>query len=304
MDIEKLDYKLVAALDSVITEQSFEGAATKLHITQSAVSQRIKQLEQWLAQPVLIRSTPIETTGIGQKLLSHYQKIKQLENSLLSELRPELTSKTTQIAIALNADTLASWFIPAISPLLKQYNIALDLKVSNEEISHERLKKGEVFGAISSQPTSFSGGKARYIGELDYVLCANKEFVKRYFKRGINQQSLRQAPAISFDSSDKMHIDFIKKHFNLNGYDYPRHQVRSSEAFVSMCTAGVAFGLLPTTQVQQLLEQSTLIDLAPELRIKQQLYWHSWHLERGIYKLVSDAIVSYGQHLLQSDSSS
>ncbi|QOL25324.1 LysR family transcriptional regulator ArgP [Thalassotalea sp. LPB0316] len=298
MKVEKLDYKLVMALDSVIAEQSFEGAAKKLHITQSAVSQRIKQLEQWLAQPVLIRSTPIEATAIGQKLLSHYQKIKQLESSLLDELRPELTNTTQQIAIALNADTLATWFIPAMTPVLKTQKIALDLKVANEAVSHELLKKGEVFGAISSQSTSFSGGKAVHLGMLEYVLCASPEFISQYFSSGVNATSLQFAPAISFDSQDTMHTSFIKQHFDLNANDYPRHQVRSSEAFVNMSLAGVAYSLLPTTQAQAFLDNGELIDIAPSLRIQQQLYWHSWHLERGIYREVSQAIVKFAQELL------
>ncbi|GLX84838.1 transcriptional regulator ArgP [Thalassotalea loyana] len=298
MNIEKLDYKLVAALDAVITAQSFEGAATKLHITQSAISQRIKQLEQWLAQPVLIRGTPIEATETGQKLLSHYQKIKQLESALLGELRPDLASATTQVSIALNADTLASWFIPAITPLLKQQNIVFDLKVANEAVSHELLKKGEVFGAVSSHATSFAGGKATFLGELEYVLCANQTFNNQYFSAGLNRESLRHAPAISFDSFDNMHTSFIKQHFNLSANDYPRHQLRSSEAFVSMALAGVAYALLPTTQAQEHLNRHELIDLAPSLRIKQDLYWHSWHLEQGIYKEISNTIVNFAQNLL------
>lgn len=298
MKLKNIDYKLLTALDSVIAEQSFEGAAAKLHITQSAVSQRIKQLEQWLAQPVVIRSTPIEATAAGQKLLSHYQQVKQLEADLLAELRPELTQKPTTIAIALNADTLASWFIPAISVLLKSHNVVLDIKVSNEALSHERLKKGEVFAAISSQNISFAGGKVVHIGQLDYILCASKEFIEKHFKNGVSREALLTAPAISFDHFDNMHTSYIKQHYNLNPNDYPRHQVRSSEAFVSMALNGVAYALLPATQANEFLATGQLVDIAPNKRIHQQLYWHSWTLERGVYKEVSEHILNFGRDLL------
>ena len=50
-----LDYKWIEALDAVVKQRSFERAAEQLYISQSAVSQRIKQLEKWLAQPALVR---------------------------------------------------------------------------------------------------------------------------------------------------------------------------------------------------------------------------------------------------------
>ncbi len=113
-----LDYKLLRALDAVLQEQNFERAARSLHLTQSAISQRIKQLEQQFAEPLLIRSQPLLATPLGQKLLAHYRQVHQLELELAGELTPATPQGPIRISIAVNADSLATWFLPAIAPML------------------------------------------------------------------------------------------------------------------------------------------------------------------------------------------
>ncbi|MGL6164556.1 MAG: LysR family transcriptional regulator, partial [Aeromonas veronii] len=123
--MKELDYKLLRALDAVLQEQNFDRAAKSLHITQSAISQRIKQLEQQFAEPLLIRSQPLQATPLGQKLLAHYRQVHQLELELAGELAPDEPQGPIRISIAVNADSLATWFLPAIAPLLKQHPIEL-----------------------------------------------------------------------------------------------------------------------------------------------------------------------------------
>ena len=296
--MNSLDYKLVHALDVVIKEQHFEKAAEKLNITQSAVSQRIKQLEQQVAQPVLIRSQPLVATRVGQALLRHYRQVKQLEIELIEQLFIEKKSQVTTVPIALNADTLASWFIPALVPVLKSNAVQLDLQVCNESRTQELLKKGEVYAALSCQKKSFSGCKTQYIGEISYILCATSAFKQQYFSKGINRQTLKYAPSVVFDPQDTMHIEYMKTHYQLNSTDYPYHIMRSSEAFVSMALAGVAYCLLPETQANVYLESGELLDIAPKKHLQHKLYWHSWVLERGLFKQISTAIVQYGRQLL------
>lgn len=290
-----LDYKLIHALDTVITEQTFEKAATVLNITQSAISQRIKQLEQFVASPVLIRTHPLQATHTGQKLLSHFRKVRQLEYDLVNDIMPHTHKTLTPISVAVNADTLASWFIPALSDLIKLQSIELKLQVTNEANTQDLLKKGEVFAAISSQQSSFAGGKVTHIGTLKYILCANKEFKQRYFSDGLTEHNLSIAPGVDYDQRDTMHSDYLKNHFGLKRAEYPCHRVRSSEAFVNMAIAGLAYCLLPTTQANEHLKSGKLIDLAPTKHLPQPLYWHSWVLERGIQKKVSETIIAYGE---------
>lgn len=296
-----LDYKLIHALDTVITEQSFEKAALALNITQSAISQRIKQLEQLVAKPVLIRSQPLQATTIGQKLLSHFRKVRQLEYDLVGDIMPNDAQNTVPISIAVNADTLASWFIPALTPILETQSVELNIQVTNEASTQELLKKGEVFAAISSQQRSFAGVKVEYIGTIDYILCASTQYINKYFKGGLSIDNLNRAPCIYYDQKDTMHHDYLKKHFAMKQANYPCHRIRSSEVVVTMALAGLAYGLIPTTQANEHLASGALIDLAPDKHLLMPLYWHSWVLERGVQQLITKTITDYGHNHFNHD---
>ena len=292
------DYKLIHALDVVIKEHSFEKAAEQLNISQSAVSQRIKTLEEQMAQPVLIRVQPPQPTRIGEMLLRHFRQVRQLEYDLVDQVKPTNQHTTVPISIAVNADTLASWFIPSLTPLLKSYPIELNLQVCDETKTKELLKRGEVYAALSNQSESFTGCKVELIGDIDYILCATPEFHQQYFEEGLNAHTLRFAPCVEFDQHDTMHKDYIADHFGIHQGDYPCHTVRSSEAFVTMALAGVAYCLLPQNQANAYLKQGQLLDLQPEKHLQRTLYWHSWVLEKGLHKKVSQCVVNYGKALL------
>lgn len=295
-----LDYKLIHALDVVITEQGFDKAAELLSITQSAISQRIKQLELLIAQPVLIRSQPPRTTEVGQKLLRHFRQVRQLEYDLVAQIMPEEVDAILPVSIAVNADTLSSWFIPALAPLLKRYPIELNLQVENETNTQKLLQRGEVFAAISTHPYHFNGCKISPIGEVDYILCATSEFKSTYFPDGLTLSALKKAPGVNFDQRDLMHSGYIEKHYGLKAGEYPCHTVRSSEAFVKMAIEGVAYCLLPHTQANEYLSTGVLHDLAPHQHLSQMLYWHSWLFEKGIHKDISQTVVRYGIAILST----
>jgi len=293
-----LDYKLIHALDVVITEQSFDKAAEKLSITQSAISQRIKQLELLVAQPVLIRSQPPQTTEIGQKLLRHFRQVRQLEYDLVEQIMPDKVDAILSVSIAINADTLASWFIPAMAPLLKRHPIELNLQIENESTTQKLLQRGEVFAAVSTYSQSFSGCKVSPIGQVIYILCATDDFKDKYFPNELTATALKNAPGVDFDRRDTMHSCYIEENYGLKVGDYPCHTVRSSEAFVQLAIEGVAYCLLPHTQANEYLASGQLVDLAPQQHLSQMLYWHSWLFERGIHKEISQTVINYGRDVL------
>lgn len=296
--MSKFDYKLLHALSTVINEQSFERAANVLCITQSAVSQRIKQLEQQFAQPVLIRSQPIVATTLGKQLLRHYYQVVQLETDLLPQVLPDEPETPITLHIATNADSLATWLIPAISPLIKTHLVEVNMLVEDEVRTVERLKDGQAFGAISVQNTAVKGCQLTELGNLNYILVAAPEFIERYFSQGINAQSLKSAPGVAFDHKDNMHIRFIQEHFELAEGDYPLHAVRSSEAFVNMAKHSAAYCLIAELQIENELATGELVNILPEQKIVETLYWHHWVLLKGVYKAVSDAIITHGKRVL------
>ncbi len=296
--MSELDYKLLAALDKVVSEQSFERAARLLHLTQSAVSQRIKQLELRLAQPLLIRGQPPLPTEAGHRLLAHYRQVSQLESAVMADLLPDAPQKPLTVTIVTNADSLATWLIPALTPLLHSHPIELNLLIEDESRSLERLKRGEAFGAISLYAEPLPGCRCDVLGKMDYILVATPEFRHRYFTEGLNLAALQQAPAVAFDQRDDMHARYIERHFGLPPGDYPCHAVRSAEAFVAIARSGAAYCLIPRLMIETDLQSGRLIELHPQGRLTEPLYWHRWLLERGIHKDLSRRLIEYARQAL------
>ena len=236
-----LDYKWVEALEAIVQLGSFERAAESLYVSQSAISQRIKQLEKFLAQPALIRELPPRPTPIGKKLLGLYGRVRLLESEFIPELMNEATSKPLEVSLATNADSLATWLLPSLTSILKQKRIALNLIVDDEGRTLDKLRSGEVAGAISLESQSIAGCDADYLGRVDYLCVASPEFYQQYFAQGVNRESLQNAPTVAFDHHDDMNDRFIHQHFNLPKGSVLKHTVRSSEAFVKLALSGVAY---------------------------------------------------------------
>jgi len=292
------DYKLLTALSVIIETQNFELAAAKLNISQSAISQRIKLLEENIGQPILIRSQPIELTNVGEQLLSHFKKVQQLENELLPELLPDKPTKPMKISLAVNADSIATWFIKAITPVLKEHLVELNLLIELEDRTLDKLRSGEAIGAVSDIAKPLKGYRAFELGKMNYCLVSSKNFQEKYFPKGVSKASLKMAPGISYDHKDDMHVRYIAKHFDLAASEYYCHSVRSSEAFVELAKQGVAYCLVAELQIKNELASGELINLCPDKQLIETLYWHSWVLVKGINKKISQEIIKVGQELL------
>tara|TARA_R110001583_G_scaffold67490_8_gene192958 strand:+ start:5654 stop:6544 length:891 start_codon:yes stop_codon:yes gene_type:complete len=290
------DYKLLTALDAVLREQSFDKAAKRLHITQSAISQRIKLLEAQHGQPLLIRSQPIKPTPLGQKLLGHYQRVLQLESELNNQLETE--NQLQPLPLAVNADSLATWFIDALTPLLQQQKIVLNLYVADESQTLERLASGEVLACVTSKPKTISGGESHFLGYMEYLCVATPSFIERYFAQGINKQSLQHAPAMIFDQHDDMHLRFLAENFSLKRGQYPCHTVRSSQAFVDITLADGGYSLNSRLHIEKEINSGQLIHILPEKIIYVPLYWHCWQLSGELMGQLTEDVIQHCQKLL------
>ncbi|WP_461538381.1 LysR family transcriptional regulator ArgP [Spongorhabdus nitratireducens] len=295
----RLDYKLLQALDAVVNRRSFEGAADLLCITQSAVSQRIRQLEKQMGQPLVVRSQPPTPTPTGQKLLGLYRRVQLLEQEVLPELQPDINSGFLHIPIAVNADSIGSWLIPGLAPLLKRSRITLDMQVMDESMTLKQLQSGEAVGAISLEQTPLPGCKADYLGKMDYVCVATPDFMQRYFPDGVTAEAMVQAPFMSFDTYDDLHQRFLEQHFSLPPGATPGHRVRSTEAFTIMAKEGIACGVIPKMMIEKELENSELVELIPGLIHSRSLYWHRWSLESGLLQELSEQIIKAAHQSMQ-----
>ncbi|AXG48557.1 ArgP/LysG family DNA-binding transcriptional regulator [Photorhabdus laumondii subsp. laumondii] len=297
--MKRPDYRTLQALDAVIRERGFERAAQKLCITQSAVSQRIKQLENLFGQPLLVRTVPPRPTEQGQKLLALLHQVELLEEQWLGN--EQGTDTPLLLSLAVNADSLATWLLPALHPVLADLPIRLNIQVEDETRTQEQLRRGEVVGAVSIQPQPLPSCLIDKLGALDYLFVASPEFATRHFPNGVTRSALLKAPAVAFDHLDDMHQAFLQQNFELSPGSVPCHIVNSSEAFVQLAKQGSTCCMIPHLQIDQELKNGELIDLTPGLCQRRMLYWHRFAPESRTMKKVTDALLKLGRQMLRQD---
>ncbi|MBA3008742.1 MAG: LysR family transcriptional regulator ArgP [Proteobacteria bacterium] len=297
-----LDYKLLQALANVIQEGGFDKAALRLNLTQSAVSQRIKLLEDQMGTLLVTRTVPPAPTPEGKHLLKHYIQVQSLEADLTCSLTPLAQENFQVFAVGINADSLATWFFPAVTLFLGENRVLLDLKVDDQEQTHRLLRNGEVAGCISSEDRPVQGCSVTPIGTMTYRMVAAPQFVKTYFPRGFGKNGLEKAPAVIFNRRDDLHSRFLKTYFKeaitlatnpkkVPAPKIPIHYVPSSEKFVGMILDGLAYGMVPDLQGLAHIKKGLLVDLAPDTPVLVDLYWHRWQLSSILLDEFSKAIV-------------
>ncbi|HEY5800765.1 MAG TPA: ArgP/LysG family DNA-binding transcriptional regulator, partial [Burkholderiaceae bacterium] len=198
-----LDPRHCAALIAVIESGSFEQAAAQLHLTPSAVSQRVRALEEALGKPLVIRTRPCRATPDGQRLLRHLRMARLLEQELEAEFEGDDAAPLT-VALAVNADSLASWVLPALVPFARQENILLDLTVEDQNHTFALLEAGKVSGCISTQAKAMRGCAAEALGTMRYRAMAAPEFKAQWFAGGMTQAAARRAPALFYNCKDDL----------------------------------------------------------------------------------------------------
>ena len=274
-----IDPKGLNAFTAILSHLSFEKAAASLCITQSAVSQRLKLLEQNLGQTLLIRSPQLKATQAGQSLLKYAQNLEQIERSLFQELAPQKQVDWLKVSIATNADSLSTWLLSALAPWCKQHKVLLNLKVDDQDQTHQLLQNGEVIGCISSVEQVSRGCTSTALGSIEYFCVASPSFYQQYFSKGVNKASLSLAPMIIFNHKDLLQHQYLDEFFGIDANQQLHHLVPSSEGYLEWIRLGMGFGMAPKNQMQPLLDRSELRLLTPDHSINVPMYWQQWGVE-------------------------
>ncbi len=287
-----LDYKLIEALAAVLQEGGFDKAARVLCLTQSAVSQRIKQLEEQCGQILLARTTPPQPTPAGRILLRHHLQVRQLEEEVQGQISGQGQEAAT-LAIGINADSLATWFGAIIPAFVRREGVLIDLRVDDQDQTHQLLKNGEVMGCISTQATAVQGCSIRELGCMPYRVFASPDFAAQWFGgAGLTLEACHRAPFILFNRKDEVHHQLFTQLFGAIPAPLPTHYLPSSEKFAEVIAAGMGYGMLPDQQSQSLVQQGRIIDLAPGILVPVRLYWHCWNRTSTILGKLSEYLVS------------
>lgn len=277
-----LDYRLIAALDAVIEAGTFERAAERLGLTQSAVSQRIRQLEERIGQILLVRSSPPRATEAGQRLLGHYRRVRLLEQDLPADLHPDRHSETPVLPLAVNADSLATWFMPVLDRITTEEGVLIDLRIADQDVTHTLLRRGEVAACVSAWSKPIQGCTRHRLGVMRYRLCATPDFSRRWFPEGLSRDAVSAAPAAIFNRDDSLHHRLLRLELNRMPERIACHYLPSHAAFNHMILAGQAYGSMIEDEVREHLSTGRLIDLLAGRGLEVELYWHAWALGAGL----------------------
>ncbi|WP_313738634.1 LysR family transcriptional regulator ArgP [Pseudomonas sp.] len=269
------DYKLLSALAAVIEQAGFERAAQALGLSQSAVSQRIKLLEARVGQPVLIRAMPPEPTEVGRQLLNHVQQVRLLERDLQRQV-PALDEHglPERLRIALNADSLATWWAEAVGAFSTEQWVLFDLVVEDQEVGLKRMRAGEVAASLCSSERPVAGARSLALGAMRYRALASPDFMARHFAQGFQAARLARTPGIVFGPDDFLQHRYLAS-LGIEG-GFLHHLCPSSEGFVRLLEAGMGWGLVPELQASAQLAQGTLVEICADTPIDVPLYWHHW----------------------------
>ena len=294
-----LDRDQLETFATVAEQQSFERAAAVLNVTRGAVSQRIKALEESLATILLLRDKPVTPTQPGEVLLRHVQSLRLLEASAVRELSTSSDrAGPIPLSIAVNADSLATWFPTLLRELFAMRAVALEVVTDDQDHTSGRLLRGEVVGCISTDAKPASGFLAEPLGAMEYRCYATPGFVAEFLGDGLSVPNALRAPAILFNRKDALHDEFLQQRFGIRIDRYPRHYLPSPSALLEGIVMGAGYGLVPSLQATGLVKESVLQELAPSHPVHVNLYWHHWEMEPPIARAITELVVSHAAERL------
>ncbi len=291
--MRSFDIDGLECLAAIVEEGGFERAAVRLSITQSAVSQRLRSLEAQAGTVLLVRSRPLRATTAGRLLIKHAVQLRLLRADLANDLQ-ELTAGSAareedRISIAINADSIATWALPALSPLVSA-GLPLEIITDDQDFTHEWLREGQVLGCVTTLKQALRGCKVLPLGDMEYVAVASAGYARAHCPQGLNAGNFRQIPFVAFNRKDDLQTQFVANALGLRRVALVQRFVPSSEGQVRAVLAGWGASVVPRLQVQGLLARGDLVNLAPATALPVRLYWHCWNLDSAVIDRMTDAL--------------
>src|SRR6218665_2151289 len=282
-------------LAAIVEEGGFERAAQRLNVTQSAVSQRLRVLEAQVGSVLIVRSRPLRPTPAGQLLLKHTKQLRLLRPGLerdLQELAPSApggTREDERIAIAINADSIATWAMRALHALVQQ-RLPLEIIVDDQDFTQEWLRSGQVLGCVTTLRQALRGCKMVPLGAMRYVAVAATGYAQQHLPQGLSAHNFRAVSFLSFNRKDDMAAEFVARAFGLRRVALNQLFVPGSEAQMRAVAAGWAVGVVPELLARGPVADGSMVDLAPGRSLPIALYWHCWNLESALLDALSAAL--------------
>lgn len=300
----KFPSEQLSTFAAVLSEGTLEAAARTLHITPSAVSQRLKALEQTAGRVLLQRTNPVQPTEAGEVLLRLARQVAQLEADTGAELGLGADGPRLALPIVVNADSLGVWFLQALAQVPADVDVTFDLHRDDEQHSASFLRSGKVMAAVTATPDPVQGCRVEPLGVMRYLAVAEPGFAARWFPDGVDRRKLNAAPAVDFDRKDTYQWAFVEAlptittGESLEGKG-PRHYVPSSHDFGNAIRLGLGWGLIPEIQCEEDIKDGKLVELAPGRPLDVALYWQRWKTASNVLDIVSDTVRTVAAQFLR-----
>lgn len=289
-----LDLAQLRALRAAVDAGTLEAAARDLHVTPSAISQRLKALEQATGRVLLVRSRPVQVTEPGRAVLRLARELELLTADTARELADD--ASRVVLPVAVNADSLATWFLPALAPLRDE--VLLDLHRADQDDTSALLREGTVVAAVTAAATPVPGCSSTPLGVLRYRPAAVPDFAQQWFPDGPTAAALAQAPIVNFDRDDDLQRGWLRRRARAQP-DPPAHHVPSTEGFVQAVLAGLGWGMLSDLQLEDPTLRSAIVLLDPRATIDVPLHWQRWKVRSPSLERLSETVLTGGRQALR-----
>ncbi len=276
-----MDLSQLRALAATVDGGSFEAAAAVLHLTPSAVSQRIKALETSTGRVLVQRTKPTAVTEAGEP----YLRLARQVTALIAETDRQ-HSEVVSIPLAVGADALATWLL-AVLPQLPE-TITLDLRREDPDHTADLLRSGAVMAAITTDAQPVQGCTVTRLGVMRYRVTASVDFAARWFADGVTPEALAIAPVLVFDRKDDLQDRYLRSR-GVERSAAPRHHIPGSTEFAEAVRLGLGWGMLPDQQTRDLPD---VVDLDPAAHHDVELFWQQWSLRTPALDTVADLVTA------------
>ena len=255
-------------------------------MTPSAISQRVKALEQRVGQVLVVREKPCTATSAGVPLLRLAAQTALLEAEALAEMGG-VEGVAARIALAVNADSMSTWFTGVFTEL---DGVVLDIRIEDQDHSTRLLREGVVMGAVTTERHAVPGCRVQPLGVMRYVPLASREYIKQYLPDGFTVHAAANAPSLAWNRDDALQDMLVRKVFRRD-IKRPQHFVPTAEGFGAAVRHGLGWGMFPDSLAAPHLADGSFVRVS-DAHLDVPLYWQCWKLDSPILEKVTDAVRS------------
>lgn len=285
-------------LAAVVHHGTFEAAAHALHITPSAVSQRIKAMETGVGRVLVRRTKPISVTGDGEVLLRLARQWELLTAETTAHLTGEdiaaagalVERPRIHLPIASNADSLATWLLPALARVHHEQPVVVEVIRDDESQNSGLLRSGEVAGAITSEPVTIRGCDLRALGSMRYVPVATPDFLAEWMPDGPTDAALSRAPMVVFDRNDHLQRNVLRS-ITAAAAEPPSVYIPGSDEYQRAVRLGMGWGAVPIAQISAALDSGEVVPFVDSF-VDVPLFWQFWRVSSPLLGALTQAVVA------------